>query len=69
MCKLSSSSSAVQNSQSRVKREKKQADVDEVVTISTSRGLTQERAIDAIARLKSAGQIYEPSYRKLDVIR
>ncbi len=52
-----------------LKREKKQADVDEVVAISTSRGLTQERAIDAIARLKSAGQIYEPSYRKLDVIR
>ncbi len=52
-----------------IKKEKNQADIDDVIAISASRGLTAERAVEAIARLKSAGQIYEPSYRKLDVIR
>ena len=52
-----------------LKKEKRQADVDEVIALSTARGLTQERATEAISRLKSAGQIYEPTYRKLDVIK
>lgn len=52
-----------------IKRERRQAEVDDVLALSVSKGLTQERALEAIAKLKSAGQVYEPSYRKLDVIK
>lgn len=52
-----------------IKKERRQADLDDVLALSISRGLTQERAMEAIAKLKSAGQVYEPSYRKLDVIK
>lgn len=52
-----------------IKKERRQAELDDVLALSISRGLTQERAMEAIAKLKSAGQVYEPSYRKLDVIK
>ncbi|MCL4336412.1 MAG: minichromosome maintenance protein MCM [Candidatus Thermoplasmatota archaeon] len=51
------------------KKDHHQAEVDDVVALSVSRGMTVERAMDAITKLKSAGQIYEPSYKKLDVIK
>ena len=52
-----------------IKKERHQAEIDEVISLSVSRGLTQERAMEAITKLKAAGQIYEPVYRKLDVIK
>lgn len=52
-----------------IKKERRQAEVDDVIALAISRGITQERALEAIAKLKTAGQIYEPVYRKLDVIK
>ncbi len=52
-----------------IKRERHNAEIDEVVAMSISKGLTQERALEAISKLKAAGQVYEPSFRKLDVIK
>ncbi|MFG1449291.1 MAG: minichromosome maintenance protein MCM [Thermoplasmataceae archaeon] len=45
------------------------ADVDDVINMSMSRGMTKERCLEAIAKLKSAGQIYEPHFKRLDVIK
>jgi len=45
------------------------AEISEVISQAVSKGLTEERARDAIEHLKRSGQIYEPSYKKLDVIR
>ncbi|MEM3676096.1 MAG: minichromosome maintenance protein MCM, partial [Thermoplasmataceae archaeon] len=52
-----------------LKTEKNRADLDDVIALCVNKGLTQERVLEAIARLKSAGQIYEPQFKKLDVIR
>ena len=52
-----------------LKEERGSADVDDVISLSSTRGLTRERALEAITKLKSAGQIYEPHFKKLDVIR
>lgn len=52
-----------------IKKDRHQAEIDDVVALAISRGLTQERAMEAITKLKAAGQIYEPVYRKLDVIK
>lgn len=52
-----------------IKKERHQAEIDDVIALSISKGLTQERALEAITKLKAAGQVYEPFYRKLDVIK
>jgi replicative DNA helicase Mcm len=52
-----------------LKKEKNSAEIDEVISLSQARGLSVDRAEEAISNLKRTGQIYEPSYKKLDVIR
>ena len=52
-----------------LKDEKKVADIEEVIRVAISRGITKENVETAITKLKNQGQIYEPGYGKIGVIK
>jgi len=51
-----------------LKSEKGMAEVADVINVAMSRGMTQKKAEEALLKLKNAGQIFEKSYGKIDVI-
>ncbi len=53
-----------------VKEEDKKApEIDKILEILKSRGISKDRAETDIAKLKTMGQIYEPSNKRIDVIK
>lgn len=52
-----------------IRDEKKVADIEEVIRIAVSRGIPKENVEIALAKLKNQGQIYEPGYGKIGVIK
>ncbi|BAB60203.1 DNA replication initiator [Thermoplasma volcanium GSS1] len=52
-----------------IKEEKGIAEVSDVIGVAESKGITAKKAEEAILKLKNAGQIFERSYGKLDVIK
>ena len=44
------------------------AEVEDVMLTATQKGLSQEEVLSVLAKLKSAGQIYEPHYHKLSLV-
>ena len=52
-----------------LKDEKKVADIEEVIRVAIARGITKENVETAITKLKNQGQIYEPGYGKIGVIK
>ncbi|OWP56459.1 MAG: ATPase [Thermoplasmatales archaeon B_DKE] len=52
-----------------LKDEKKVADIEEVIKVAVSRGISKENVETAITKLKNQGQIYEPGYGKIGVIK
>ncbi len=51
-----------------IKSEKGAVEVADVISMAASKGVSAKRTEEAIVKLKNAGQIFEKSYGKLDVI-
>ncbi|GGM74059.1 ATPase AAA [Thermogymnomonas acidicola] len=51
-----------------IKSQKRVVEVEDVVALCVSRGMQREKVEQSIIKLKNMGQIYEPSYNRLDVI-
>jgi replicative DNA helicase Mcm len=49
--------------------EKKTVEIEEVIRVAVSRGMTKENVETALSKMKNQGQIYEPGYGKVGVIK